>query len=78
MIALHYSPQYVECGLAMVALYVDRMLTTINLVITILEQGSSLNMMCRLIVPRGEMESLVSLINEEVIGLRLLVESTSF
>lgn len=46
-------------GQSMITLYAEGMSTTINLVITILEQGSSLNVACRLMVPRGEIESLV-------------------
>lgn len=65
-------------GQHMMTLYAEEISTTMNLVITILKLGSSLNMTYRLIVPKGEIESLVNPINEKAIGVRLLVENMSF
>lgn len=52
----------------MIALYIEGMLATINLIIIVLKQSSSSNVTCRFIVSRGEMESLVNYVSEEVIS----------
>lgn len=62
----------------MIPLYAKRMLTTMNLVTTVFEQGSLPNITCQLMVPREKMKLLVNLVSEKVIRARLLVESLIF
>lgn len=61
----------------MMALYAEGMSTIVNMVIIILEHGSSPNVTCWLTIPR-EIESLVNLVGEEAIGVRSLVVNPSF
>lgn len=62
----------------MITLYAKRVSPTINLANIILEQASSSNVICKFKVLRGEIESLVNLVNEEVIGIRSFVDNSSF
>ncbi|RWW01363.1 hypothetical protein GW17_00035604 [Ensete ventricosum] len=48
-----------------------------NLVITVLEHDSSPHVTCRLMVPRGEIESLMNPVSEEAIGEMSLVSTCS-
>ena len=65
-------------GQAIMVLYAEGMLTTMNLIIIIFEHGSSPNVMCRFMVRREGIESFVNLVNKEVMGVRSLAESLSF
>lgn len=57
---------------------VEGISTTKNLVIIILEHGSSPNMTYRFTILRREMESLVNPINKGAIGVRSSIEILSF
>ena len=78
MVDQHHHPQSVQYGWPMIVLYIEGISIIVNLVSIILEQCSSLNVTCRLLVTRGEIESLVNPISKEVRGVRLLVENLSF
>lgn len=62
----------------MIALYVKRISTTMNLASIILEQGSFPNVIYRFMIPIGEIESLVNPINKKVIGVKSLIDSLNF
>lgn len=62
----------------MIALYAEGMSTTMNLVITILEQGSSPNMTYKLMILSKQMKSPVNPISEDAIWKSSLVDNPSF
>lgn len=62
----------------MIALYVEGISTTMNLIVTIFEYDSFSNVVCRFIVPREKIESLVNPVNKEIIKVKSLVMSLRF
>lgn len=62
----------------MIAIYVKGMSTTKNLVITILEHGLSPNVIYTFMIPRGEIELPMNLVNKEAIEIRSLDGSLNF